>query len=195
MINFGPLLFLLYINDIVNDIGAKISFFADDIGLSINVENPVMVAACLNTDLLKLSHWVATWLVMFNPTKTKSRIFSRKLNKPLHPPLFMEKQQIVEVESHKHLGVIFSAVCTYSQGARSLKIDLRVRLALLNRFKPSSKLFYLPFQGGSSFVDLLCFCSVLCLLCLCKPVLGGHTGRPKIGFPDKLSLSEGFKYC
>ena len=85
MINFGPLIILFYINDIVNDIGAKISFFADDISLSINVENPVMVAACLNTDLLKLSHWVATWLVMFNPTKTKSRIFSRKLNKPLHP--------------------------------------------------------------------------------------------------------------
>ena len=25
----------------------------------------------------------------------------------------------------------------------------------------------LAFQGGTSFVDLLCFCSVLCLLCLC----------------------------
>ena len=37
----------------------------------------------------------------------------------------------------------------------------------LNRFKPSSKTFYGPFQGGSSFVNLLCFCSVLCLLCLC----------------------------
>ena len=38
---------------------------------------------------------------------------------------------------------------------------------LLNRFKPSSKIFYRPFQGVTSFVDLLCFCSVLCLLCLC----------------------------
>ena len=36
-----------------------------------------------------------------------------------------------------------------------------------NRFKPSSKIFYWPFQGGTSFVDLLCFGSVLCLLCLC----------------------------
>ena len=43
--------------------------------------------------------------------------------------------------------------------------ELRVRLAPLNRFKPSSKIFYWPFQGGTSFVDLLCFCSVLCLLC------------------------------
>ena len=45
--------------------------------------------------------------------------------------------------------------------------ELRVRLAPLNRFKPSSKIVYWPFQGGTSFVDLLCFCSVLCLLCLC----------------------------
>ena len=37
-------------------------------------------------------------------------------------------------------------------------------------FKPSSKIFYWPFQGGTSFVDLLCFCSVLCLLCLCASV-------------------------
>ena len=43
--------------------------------------------------------------------------------------------------------------------------------------KPSSKIFYWPFQGGTSFVDLLCFCSVLCLLCfvrVCLYVLCGH---------------------
>ena len=45
--------------------------------------------------------------------------------------------------------------------------ELRVSLAPLNRFKPSSKIFYWPFQGGTSFVDLLCFCSVLYLICLC----------------------------
>ena len=39
--------------------------------------------------------------------------------------------------------------------------------APLKWFKPSSKIFYWPFQCGTSFVDLLCFCSVLCLLCLC----------------------------
>ena len=49
----------------------------------------------------------------------------------------------------------------------SLKSNVVSRLAPLNRFKPSIKIFYRPFQGGTSFVDLLCFCSVLCLLCLC----------------------------
>ena len=55
--------------------------------------------------------------------------------------------------------------------------ELRVRLVPLNRFKPSSKIFYWPFKGWTSFVDLLCFCSVLCLLCfvrVCFYVLCGH---------------------
>ena len=55
--------------------------------------------------------------------------------------------------------------------------ELRVRLAPLNWFKPSSKIFNWLFQGGTSFVDLLCFCSVLCLLCfvrVCLYVLCGH---------------------
>ena len=41
--------------------------------------------------------------------------------------------------------------------------ELRVRLAPLNRFKPSSKIFYWPFQGGTSFVDLYVFV----LYCVC----------------------------
>ena len=58
-----------------------------------------------------------------------------------------------------------------------LTSESRVSLAPLNWFKPSSKIFYWPFQGGTSFVDLLCFCSVLCLLCfvrVCLYVLRGH---------------------
>ena len=48
--------------------------------------------------------------------------------------------------------------------------ELRVRLAPLNQFKPSSKLFYWPFQGGTSFVDHSCyFCCVFDIL-LCASV-------------------------
>ena len=39
--------------------------------------------------------------------------------------------------------------------------------APLNWFQHFSKIFYWLFQGGTFFVDCLCF-SFLCLLCLCK---------------------------
>ena len=92
----GPFLF---INDIVNDIGANIRLFADDTSLFIIVENPMTAADCLNSDLNVISQWATSWLVLFNPTKTESLIFSRKMNKPFHPPLYMNDQQLVEVET------------------------------------------------------------------------------------------------
>ena len=67
---------------------------------------------CLNSDLNAISQCAASWLVLFNPTKIESLIFTRKLNKPVHPPLYMNDQQLIEVETHKHLGVYFSTDCT-----------------------------------------------------------------------------------
>ena len=49
----GPLLFLLFINDIVKDIQSNISLFADDTSLFIVVENPDTAAQTLNSDLEK----------------------------------------------------------------------------------------------------------------------------------------------
>ena len=44
--------------------------------------------------------------------------------------------------------------------------ELRVRLALLNQFKPLSKIFYWPFQGGTSFENILCFFCLVFATCL-----------------------------
>ena len=96
----GPLLFLLYINGIVNDIGSNIRLFADDTSLFIIVDDPVTAAGCINADLGKISNWASTWLVTFNPSKTETLLISRKLNKPLHPPLFMQNHLISEVDFH-----------------------------------------------------------------------------------------------
>ena len=42
--------------------------------------------------------------------------------------------------------------------------------APLNRFRPSSKIFYWPFQGGTSFVDLICFFCLVFTMSLCASV-------------------------
>ena len=50
----GPLLFLLYINDIVEDINSSIRLFADDTSLYIIVDDPIQAAEQLNLDLAKI---------------------------------------------------------------------------------------------------------------------------------------------
>ena len=104
----GPLLFLLYINAIVKDIGSNIRLFADDTSLYIIVENPEVAADILNTDLAKVAAWAKTWLVTFNALKTDSLLISRKHNQALHPPVYMQDQPVKEVHVHKHLGLYFS---------------------------------------------------------------------------------------
>ena len=103
----GPLLFLIYINDIVVDIHSSISLFADDTSLYIIVDNPQQAANLLNADLAKIRLWASRWLVYFHPSKSESMTLSRKQNKPLHPPLNMAQLNINEVTSQKHLGLIF----------------------------------------------------------------------------------------
>ncbi len=67
----GPLLFLIYINDIVHDIGANIRLFADDTSLSVVVDTPDIAARTLNSDISTISNWAERWLVSFNPQKTE----------------------------------------------------------------------------------------------------------------------------
>ena len=131
----GPLLFLLYINDIVTDIGSHIRLFADDTSLFIIVDNPITAANCLNTDLNKISRWAETWLVTFNPTKTEALLFSRKLNKPQHPPLLMQSYQIAEVNTHKHLGLYLSNDCTWHHHINYIKDKAWFRINIMRKLK------------------------------------------------------------
>ena len=101
-------LFLIYINDIVNDIHANIRLFADDTSLYIIVDEPIQASTVLNTDLTKIITWSKTWLVLFNPSKSEYITFSRNRNKPLLPPLLMDNKPITEVTTHKHLDLTIS---------------------------------------------------------------------------------------
>ena len=131
----GPLLFLIYINDIVHDIGSNIRLFADDISLFIIADNPLTAARNLNTDLEKISRWAATWLVTFNPTKTESLLLSRKLNGDQNPPIFMQNHQISEVSTHKHLGLLFSNDCTWNNHINHIQDKAWFRVNIMRKLK------------------------------------------------------------
>ena len=67
----GPLLFLLFIIDIVTDFGSTVRLFVDDTSLFNIVGNPDMAAELLSMDLEKTMEWAKRWRVTFNPTKNR----------------------------------------------------------------------------------------------------------------------------
>ena len=137
----GPLLFLIYINDMVKHIGCSIRLFADDTSLYIIVDCPLQSAQLLNTDLQTISDWAAAWLVTFNPLKTLSMLISRKLNPVLHPPLFMNGTMIKNTSFHKHLGLTFLNNGSWDEHVKSISEKSWSRLNLLKalKFKVSRK--------------------------------------------------------
>ena len=129
-----PLLFLLFINDIVHDIGSSLRLFADDTSLYIIGEDPNVAAKLLNADLEKIAEWALKWLVKLNPLKTESLLISRKTN-TVHPPVFMLDQQIKEVESHKPLGVILCNDCSWQKHIDYIKEKAWTRINIMHRLK------------------------------------------------------------
>ena len=99
----GPLLFIIYINDIVQDIESEIMIFADDTTLLASGSDPAETSAQLNRDLNRMSSWAENWKVTFNAPKSKYMIFSKKyLNNS--PPYISIVFFIDRVNTHKHLG-------------------------------------------------------------------------------------------
>ena len=64
----GPLLFVIYINDLDLGLSSKVSKFADDTKLGINAANPESVRA-LQRDLAAIGEWSTVWQMPFNLDK------------------------------------------------------------------------------------------------------------------------------
>ena len=112
----GPLLFLVYINDLEKGIKSKIKFFADDTSLFSIVADPNISAEELNHDLQLICQWALQWKMKFNPDPTKPAeelIFSNKLVRQEHPPLFFNNIEVKQVPEHKHLGLILDSKLTF----------------------------------------------------------------------------------
>ena len=65
----GPLLFLIYINDLERYTKSNINFFADDTILFSKA--PVISADDLNHDLDVICQWAYQWKMEFNPDPSK----------------------------------------------------------------------------------------------------------------------------
>ena len=106
----GPLLFLIYINDVTSVIKhCNIRLFADDTCLFIEVEDRNDACEKINEDLAAMNKWSKQWLVSFSAPKTKSLIVSNKKDYNLNPTVSLGNQPIEEVTSFKYLGLSFTS--------------------------------------------------------------------------------------
>ena len=114
----GPLLFLIYINDLERNIKSNIKFFADDTMLYSIVKGPAISANNLNHDLDIMQQWAYQWKMEFNPDPTKQAtevLSSCKKSSPNHPRLIFNGIAVAKVNDQKHLGLILDSRLSFEK--------------------------------------------------------------------------------
>ena len=98
----GPLLFLIYINDLADGLSSNTKLFADDTSLFSVIHDSVITTLELNSDLSRIKQWACQWKMSFNPDPNKQAqevIFSRKLKKVCHLPLPFNNNNVAQASS------------------------------------------------------------------------------------------------
>jgi hypothetical protein len=114
----GPILFLLYVNDIVNVSKAFFPLlFADDTNIFVNGTCTDSLISTMNIELNHLYTWLKANRLSLNVNKTHYMIFKTKnkgIPRPLSP-LMINGEMITEVTHTKFLGVVIDSNLNWNQ--------------------------------------------------------------------------------
>ena len=106
----GPLLFLLYINDLPEEIRNKLSLFADDVKMyarsSTYVDN--------QGDLNAMDKWQQLWLLNFNTVDEKCKVMYVGRNNPQHQ-YYLGGSLLPTVSNEKDLGVTTTTTMKWNE--------------------------------------------------------------------------------
>ena len=134
----GPLFFLIYINDLSDGLTSNPKLFADDTSLFSVIHDINSTANDLNSDLMKISNWAFQWKMRFNPDPNKQAqevIFSRKINKIDHPPLYFNQNLVKSSSTHKHLGMVLDTRLDFNLHLKNVQNKVNKTIGLLRKLQ------------------------------------------------------------
>ena len=99
----GPVLFLLHINDINENVSSETRLFADDCVCYREI-NDISDCEALQQDINKLGEWAEKWGMRFQPVKCNMMRLSRKRNN-IEYKYKLKGEELEYLDSIKYLGV------------------------------------------------------------------------------------------
>ena len=133
----GPLLFLIYINDLHIAIrNSKVHHFADDTNLLHINNSPNQLNKQLNQDLRSLCNWLKANKIALNVTKTEF-IFFRHPNKKIIPTLKLkiDGKRLYPSHSVKYLGVQLDEFLSFKQHTYQIASKLRRANGMISKIR------------------------------------------------------------
>ena len=134
----GPLLFLIYINDLPNCLKHSYPiFFADDTTLLLDNISGEKLIEKGNTDLINIQTWLISNKLALNISKTQAVIFKTP-NTQLPPNLSqlkLENENVQIVTDTKFLGVVIAQNLSWKKHMVNIKSKLRRNLAVCRKIR------------------------------------------------------------
>ena len=106
----GPILFVLFCNDVPASLASSCLMYADDLKLFRHVRTPEDATA-LQIDLDRLCRWSETWKLKLNPAKCKTITFT--LRKPVQYDYVVHGVTLERVSVMRDLGVLLDSKLTF----------------------------------------------------------------------------------
>ena len=137
---FGPLLFLLYVNDLPNS-SALLDpiMFADDTNLFYTHSDIKCLFLTVNNELKNINEWFISNKLSLNVKKTKYTFFHKPSKKDdiplLLPKLVIDKNQIKKEESIKFLGVLLDENLSWKEHIKYIENKIAKNIGLLYKAK------------------------------------------------------------
>lgn len=128
----GPLLFLIYINDLPTTISSTIRLFADDCVLYREIFHPTDQTV-LQSDIDKISTWCDTWLMKLNTSKCKVMRVSRQKHNTTACTYILNRVPLIKVSCYKYLGVYISDNLSWKTHIEHIANDANRMLGFLRR--------------------------------------------------------------
>ena len=127
----GPILFLIYINDLPNSLSSKVRLFADDAIVYREIKSPKDCLE-LQNDLNKLMAWEKKWLMEFNPSKCEILSVTRKRS-PTAYSYTLHGHTLNRVKSTKHLGLPITSDLNWNKHINNITARANPSLSFVKR--------------------------------------------------------------
>ena len=134
----GPLFFLIYINDLPENLECKPKIFADDTSLFSLVIDQQVSCNQLNGDLIKISEWAHQWKMSFNPDPSKQAVevyFTVRLLPHNAPVISFNNTDITSSEYQKHLGIVLDSKLSFDRHLEEKISKANQGIGLINRLR------------------------------------------------------------
>ena len=136
----GPLLFLLYINDLPDSLHDTIPcLYADDTQIFTSAKDPAELTSKLNSDLNNINHWLISNKLQHHSSKTKLMYVASKhnLNKINgDTPVMLNGQPIPRIHSIPCLGVTLDETLSWEEHIEAICKKVGAGIGMLKRIKP-----------------------------------------------------------